>query len=141
MNNIFKRGVIMAEYKKWILPDIDNVEALRMSDELNISVLAAKILCARKYNCIDAKAFLQTDEQRFYNPFLLHDMDKAVKRIQTAVKTNEKIAVYGDYDVDGITATYILFDYLKSLSANVIYYIPDRISEGYGINTSAIDFN
>ncbi len=130
----------MAEYKKWILPDIDNVEALRMSDELDISLLAAKILCARNFDCITAKAFLQSDKERFYDPFLLHDMHKAVDRIHSAVESKEKIAVYGDYDVDGITATFILYDYLKSLSSDVIYYIPDRINEGYGINTSAIDY-
>ncbi len=130
----------MAEHKKWILPDIDNVEALRMSEELDISLLAAKILCARNFDCISAKAFLQSNKKRFYDPFLLHDMHKAVNRIKTAIARKEKIAVYGDYDVDGITATFILYDYLKSLSANVIYYIPDRISEGYGINTSAIDY-
>ena len=87
----------------------------------------------------DAKNFLTMDSTSFHDPFLLNDMQKAVDRINLAVGQKEKIAVYGDYDVDGITSTYILFDYLKSLGADVTYYIPDRISEGYGMNCSAID--
>ncbi len=129
----------MTKEKKWILPDIDCDNALRISEELGISFLAAKILCARGFNYTQANDFLNTDDGFFYDPYLLNDMDKAVKRIHTALDNNEKIAVYGDYDVDGITATYIMFDYLKKLGADVIYYIPDRISEGYGMNTCAID--
>ncbi len=113
--------------------------ALRISEELDVSYLAAKILCARGFGYEQAKKFLNTEDSVFYNPFLLNDMQKAVDRIDFALKDNEKIAVYGDYDVDGITATYILYDYLKTRGADVIYYIPDRISEGYGINTKAVD--
>ena len=130
----------MAKEKIWILPDISTEDALRMSKELKISLLAAKVLCARNFDCTTAKKFLNTNEESFYNPFLLNDMHKAVNRIKTAVDNKEKIAVYGDYDVDGITATFILYDYLKSIGADVLYYIPDRIAEGYGMNISAIDY-
>ena len=121
------------------MPNIQHAEALRISDNLNVSLLAANILCARGFSFDDAKSFLCTDNSFFYNPFLLNDMQKAVDRLNIALAKKEKIAVYGDYDVDGITATYILFDYLKSLGADVIYYIPDRIQEGYGMNCGAID--
>lgn len=129
----------MSKQKKWVIPDIDIDKALRISDELNISLLAAKILYSRGFSYENAKEFLQVDESVFHNPFLLNDMEKAVDRINSALKSNEKIAVYGDYDVDGITSTYILYDYLKSCGGDVIYYIPDRIAEGYGMNTGAID--
>lgn len=125
--------------KRWLMPNIQHAEALRISENLNVSLLAANILCARGFSFDDAKSFLCTDNSFFYDPFLLNDMQKAVDRLNIALDKKEKIAVYGDYDVDGITATYILFDYLKSLGADVIYYIPDRIQEGYGMNCGAID--
>ncbi len=134
-----KCGVKMSKHKKWIMPDTDTNKAQRMSEELNVSLLVAKILCTRSYGYDEAKGFLTRDEFNFHNPFLLNDMQKAVDRINLALKSKEKIAVYGDYDVDGITATYILYDYLKKNGANVIYYIPDRYTEGYGINEDAID--
>ncbi len=129
----------MYNSKKWLMPNVDKTEALRISENLNVSPLAANILCARGFSYEDAKSFLSADEISFYNPFLLSDMQKAVDRINLALENREKIAVYGDYDVDGISATYILFDYLKSLGADVTYYIPDRIQEGYGMNCGAID--
>lgn len=121
------------------MPQQNNDEALRISEELNVSMLAAQILCARGFKYEDARDFLSLDKEAFYNPLMLNDMKKAIDRIKLAVNCKEKITVYGDYDVDGITATYILYDYLKSLGADVSYYIPDRIEEGYGMNTSAID--
>ncbi len=129
----------MHKSKKWIMPYTDEQTALRISEKLNVSYLAARVLCARGFSYEDAKDFLVSGESNFYDPFLLNDMQKAVDRIKYALSRNEKIAVYGDYDVDGITATYLLFDYLKSLGADAMYYIPDRIDEGYGMNTCAID--
>jgi len=125
--------------KNWAIPKIDFADALRISEMLNVSMLCAKILCARGFGYDDAKKFLKADCDTFHNPFLLNDMQKAVDRINLALDSKEKIAVYGDYDVDGITATYILYDYLSNLSADVVYYIPDRTTEGYGINKGAID--
>ena len=129
----------MSRQKKWNIPEIDMVKALRISGELNVSLLVAKVMCSRGLGYDDAKEFLKTDSSFFHNPFLLNDMQKAVDRIQLALEKGQKIAVYGDYDVDGITSTYILYDYLKSKGADVIYYIPNRISEGYGMNIGAID--
>ncbi len=129
----------LSKNKKWLLPKTDKLSALRISEELNVSPLVANILCARGFDFEDAEKFLFMDNSCFHDPFSLNDMKKAVNRINLAIKQKEKIAVYGDYDVDGITATFILYDYLKASGANVIYYIPDRIDEGYGINYKAID--
>lgn len=83
--------------------------------------------------------FLKKSMQGIVNPMLFSDMDKAVKRILKAVDDNEKITVYGDYDVDGITATALAYDFLNELGAEVSYYIPDRKDEGYGINIMAVN--
>ena len=77
---------------------------------------------------------------RLHDPFLMQDMDKAVERLSEAVEQGEQIAVYGDYDCDGITATAMLYSYLEDFGARVIYYIPDRDVEGYGLNRAALDF-
>ena len=86
-----------------------------------------------------ARAFLQKTLDGVHNPFLLNDMEIAADRINQAIEKGEKIVVYGDYDVDGITSTVLLYSFLKAEGANVEYYIPDRISEGYGINIMAIN--
>ena len=83
---------------------------------------------------------LPVQKEKMHDPFLMADMDKAVERLSRAVQEDEQIAVYGDYDCDGITATAMLYTYLEDLGARVIYYIPDRDKEGYGLNCQAIDF-
>jgi len=126
--------------KKWITPEYDPELANRISTKFNISPLVAKVLAGRGItDDTEINNFLYTDISQFADPFMLPDMKIAKKRIMRAIECKEKIAVYGDYDVDGITATYILFDYLRSLNANVVYYIPNRSDEGYGLNNSAID--
>lgn len=86
-----------------------------------------------------ASAFLKTEDHLTYNPFLMADMDKAVSRIRRALDAGEHITVFGDYDVDGITATVILVDYLRSCGAVVSHYIPRRIEDGYGLSKDAMD--
>lgn len=130
----------LAKFKKWIIPEVDKSLAQHISERFGVSELVGKILAARGFTCDrSTEDFLNKNADDFHNPFLLHDMEKAVKTIRSAVENKTKIAVYGDYDVDGITSTYMIYDYLKSLGADVIYYIPDRVTEGYGINTDAID--
>lgn len=85
-----------------------------------------------------AHAFLE-GEGALHDPMLLPDMDKAAERVKKAVEGQEKILVYGDYDCDGITATVLLYDYLDNAGADVLYYIPEREAEGYGLNTAAVD--
>ncbi len=130
----------MSVKKKWIVNEVDSQLISNISEKFNISKILAKAIVNRGYTDDDSIAeYISTNKSQFHNPFLLKGMDEAVKLINNFAKDGKKIAVYGDYDVDGITSTYILYDYLKSVGANVIYYIPDRASEGYGLNTRAID--
>ena len=105
-----------------------------------ISLTCAKILYNR--GCRDkneAKAFLSAGVEKLHSPFLLKDMDRAVERITRALENGERITIYGDYDVDGVTSVTLLYLYLKSVGANVSYYIPSREGEGYGLSCGAID--
>lgn len=130
----------LAKFKKWIIPEIDKSQAQHISERFGVSELVGRILVSRGFTDNDEiSAFLNKNKGEFHNPFLMHDMEKAVKIILKALENKTKIAVCGDYDVDGITSTYIIYDYLKSLGADIVYHIPDRISEGYGISTDSID--
>ena len=114
----------------------ESVNELEKTDLLPITV---KVLRNRGIDNInDMISFLNPDYSRLYNPFLLKDMDKAVNRILSALENKEKIIIYGDYDVDGITSTSILFLFLKENGAIVDYYIPNRMEEGYGLNPEAV---
>ncbi len=100
--------------------------------------LTAAVLAARGYDTPEkARSFLLADGP-LEDPFVLQDMDKAAGRIRRALAQGEAIAVFGDYDVDGITATCLLTEFLQSQGGNVTYYIPARIEEGYGLNQAAI---
>lgn len=101
--------------------------------------LAYLILQSRGYSKNQIDKFLNPDYSlHLHDPFALNDMDKAVKRIKKAISQKEKIVIYGDYDIDGMTATALLLDGLKSFGLNTSYYIPDRFEEGYGLNDNAI---
>ena len=113
----------------------------QVSNKFNISPLIASVILNRGITSDEEIGhYISKDDSQFFDPFLMTDMQKAVDFIKQAILKNTTIAVYGDYDVDGITATYIVYDYLKSIGADVMYYIPDRADEGYGINTGAITF-
>ncbi len=117
-----------------------NKEAAERLCSAGYSPLAAAVLCSRGYERPDeVQAFLSAGEELYHDPLLLRDMDKAVNRIRKAVLSGEKIAVYGDYDVDGVTSTCLAVCCLQELGAQCEYYIPARIEEGYGLNPGAID--
>lgn len=125
---------------KWKVNSINENTVQSLGDELGISRLAAATLVSRGVDGItSARESIKRDLSLFNDPFMLPDMDKAVARINRAIEMGERVTVYGDYDVDGITATYILSDYLKSRGLECDFYIPDRIDEGYGVNLDAID--
>lgn len=128
--------------KRWInkaAPSEDQVKAL--SQTLNINPLLASILIQRDINTFDkAKAFFRPTLQDLHNPFLMQDMEKAVERLHKAIKGNEKILIYGDYDVDGTTAVALVFSYLFSFYKHCEYYVPDRYSEGYGVSQAGIEY-
>jgi len=118
-------------------PDKAAVELL--TERLNCHPLLAKLLSARNILTVrDAESFLNPSFKNLPDPFLLKDMDPAVKRIYQALENREKILVFGDFDADGITATALLIDFLEYCHANVSWYIPHRIKEGYGLQPDHI---
>ena len=121
----------------WNYPQYDET-FLNDLKEYNISESIAKILDSRGINKIEeVKKFFSDDYEEGYDPFLMHDMKRAVERINNAIENEEKILVYGDYDADGITSTVLLVETLVSLGADVSSYIPNRFEEGYGPNKDA----
>ena len=125
--------------KKWVIKDYDKDQVLKLKNDFKLTDIMSKLLLARdvKYNEIDK--FLNGTLKDIKDPYLLKDMNKLVDRIDKAIQDKEKICIYGDYDVDGITSITIMYQFLSSLGADVTYYLPDRLIEGYGVNTSALD--
>ncbi|MEE3438567.1 MULTISPECIES: single-stranded-DNA-specific exonuclease RecJ [Ruminococcus] len=126
--------------KVWSVAKVNKERAIAMANRLEIPPLLAMMLDIRGITKEeDVINFLQENKD-FSDPFLMKDMDKAVERITTAVENGEKICVYGDYDADGVTSTSLLYSYLRdSLGADVMFYIPTRTGEGYGMNKGALD--
>ena len=111
-----------------------------LSEKLQISEICAKLLINRGYTTPkEAESFLKNETSVLHDPFLLADVEPAIERIKEAVDKKEKIVIYGDYDVDGVTAVSTLYLYLTEKGADVGYYIPKRNGEGYGVSTAAID--
>ncbi len=131
--------------KKWnLLYPVGDSEAeacvSALVEQLAISPVTAKLLYMRGYQTQkEVLAFLHQEEAQLYSPFLLQDMEPAAERILYALKHGERIAVYGDYDVDGVTSVSLLYLYLREYNADVGYYIPCRSREGYGLSNPAMD--
>ena len=127
---------------RWSLkqnPDSQIIQHLKTT--LNVSPLVANLLAQRGITTFNqAKKFFRPELADLYNPYLMKDMDKAVVRIEKAIATNERILVFGDYDVDGTTAVALMSSYLKCFYPDVDTYIPDRYAEGYGISNQGIDY-
>ena len=120
-------------------PETSKVEAIQKA--LQVDEVVASLLVQRGYDTFEkAKAFFRPSLDHLHNPFLMKDMDKAVKRIQKAINDDEQILVYGDYDVDGTTSVALMYSYLKTKTDKVATYIPDRYDEGYGVSYQGIDF-
>ena len=114
--------------------------AERLSAELDISAVAGRILAARGLRtAAEARAYIRPSLDSLHDPFLMRDMTQAVDRLCRAIDAHERIMVYGDYDVDGTTAVALMYSFLRTQTDNLIYYIPDRYTEGYGISTKGID--
>ncbi len=129
--------------KIWVLREqceapADEIGAL--AAELGLSHVCARLLYHRGYRTPEsARRFLHCADTMFHSPFLLKDVERAVARIRLAVERKEKIVIYGDYDVDGVTSVTLLYLYLKDLGADIGYYIPSRSGEGYGLCAAALD--
>ena len=125
--------------KRWIIKEFDRQKALELSEECDInSFLSLLALNRNLTEAYEIDEFLSNDFD-LEDPFSLNDMDIACERILKAIENNEKICIYGDYDCDGVTATAVLYSYLKEQGADVIYYIPNRLTEGYGMNLEAVN--
>ncbi len=126
--------------KKWTVKSFDKEAATLIAEQLNVSPYAALLASARGINTVDeAKSFFGMEQTAPADPFDFPDMYKAVRRIKAAIDNFERIAVYGDYDADGVTSTALLYSYLEMQGADVVYCVPNRHTEGYGLSYNAID--
>ena len=144
MVKIMSENTQLIKEKRWILKSPDSPDfsrdATAIARSLQIHPIVAKLLCSRGYETPEkARAFLQMESEMLCNPFELKDMKEAVRRILSAISKRERITIYGDYDVDGVTSVCTLYLYLKSLGAIVDYYIPNRATDGYGVTRTALE--
>ena len=132
----------MAMEKIWKMRGVADEQVVRqLSSELGVDPVLAELLVQRGVNTFDqARAFFRPNLNDLHDPFLMKDMDKAVERVRQAVVSGEKILVYGDYDVDGTTAVSLVYSFLRRLTRQVDFYIPERYDEGYGVSYKGIDW-
>src|SRR5687767_2977704 len=124
----------------WQLVPCDDTQADVVARELSISPITARLLCIRGLGELElARRFLSPSLDDLHDPFRLADMAPAVDRILAAIARRERIAIHGDYDVDGVTSTVILRRALELLGADVVHFIPERLRDGYGLQTPALD--
>jgi len=125
--------------KKWQIYEVEQEKTNKISMQYHINKLLASILVNRNIEEDKIEAFLNPTRKSFHDPFLMPDMKKAVDRILKAMQNKEKIIIYGDYDVDGITSITVLKSFLEDRGVHVDSYIPNRLEEGYGLNKPAIE--
>ena len=126
--------------KKWVVAKTNKDLAASTAQELSIDPIAALLVTSRGFDDINSiDEFFDPDAPLSLDPFSIKDMDLAAERINRAIDDFELICVFGDYDADGVTATALLYSYLEARGANVIRYVPDRLTEGYGLNIAAVE--
>ncbi len=127
--------------KRWVLKEQAAGEKVeKLSKELNVDSVIANLLVQRGVETYEqARVFFRPELSDLHDPFLMKDMDKAVERLELAIKNHEKILVYGDYDVDGTTAVALVYSYLRQFHQHLGFYVPDRYNEGYGVSFQGID--
>ena len=129
----------MIKKKRWRISTSDKEQENILIRELGVNPIVAKLMVNRHIDVDEGRRFLQGSLSDLLDPFALKDMDVAVSLVQETIEKHKPIVIYGDYDVDGITATSVLYRFLKMLGADVTYYIPERQSEGYGLNLEALE--
>ena len=127
---------------RWIYKDEVDEEALaQLAQEINVNPTISKILIQRNITDFEqAKEFFRPSLDKLHDPFLMRDMEKALKRIKQAMDKKQKILIYGDYDVDGTTSVALVYGFLKNFYSEIEFYIPDRYKEGYGISQTGIEY-
>lgn len=126
--------------KKWEIYNVDEESVDNLSNKYRINKLLATILNNRGIVTEEKiRLFLNPTRNDFHNPFLIKDMEKAVNRIIKAIENKERITIYGDYDVDGITSITVLKSFLQERGLEIAQYIPNRLTEGYGLNIEAVE--
>src|SRR6266849_8453270 len=124
---------------QWRVADADMTTRQALVATTGLSPLLCQVLINRGMtDAAAARTFLTPSLHDLHDPYRMHGMEPAVQRLVTAIRQGERIAVYGDYDVDGVTATALLVTFFGELGLKVPYYIPERASEGYGLNAAAI---
>src|SRR5687767_13994111 len=124
----------------WHEAPCDDAAAVRLGADLDVSPITARLLCMRGLaDAEDARRFLSPSLADLHDPFALADMEPAVERVLAAIARKERIAIHGDYDVDGVTSTVILRRALELLGADVIHFIPERLRDGYGLQPAALE--
>lgn len=128
--------------KVWTLKESGDVNVIKhLSAALNVNMVIANLLAQRGVTSFsEAKSFFRPKLSDLHDPFLMKDMDKAVARLGKAINNQEKVLIYGDYDVDGTTSVALMYQFLRTRIKNLDYYIPDRYSEGYGISPRSIEY-
>ena len=127
--------------KRWVVKAVDNEKVQALQQSLKVHPILCKLLVQRGIETFDqAKAFFRPSLDDLHDPFLMKDMDKAINRITTAISNNERLLIYGDYDVDGTTSVATVYSFFKEFYPNIDYYIPNRYTEGYGISNKGIDY-
>lgn len=125
--------------KRWVTEEADEETIKHLQKELKVSRILCDLLVKRDITTYDgAKKFFRPNLQDLHDPFLMKDMDLAIDRIEQAMRNNEKILIYGDYDVDGTTAVALVYGFFKQFYYNLEYYIPDRYIEGYGYQNKVL---
>jgi len=127
--------------KRWVIDASDEEAINHLQSELKVSRILCDLLVKRGIRTFDqAKKFFRPNLEDLHDPFLMQDMDLAIERIGLAMRENEKILIYGDYDVDGTTAVALVYGFFRQFYYNLAYYIPDRYIEGYGVSDKSIDY-
>ena len=128
--------------KRWVLKEQGESSVIQhLSEVLNINPTLANLLAQRGITTFEeAKSFFRPSLDDLHDPFLMNDMKVAIERIEAAIRNEEKVMIYGDYDVDGTTAVALVYSFLSNYYDNIEYYIPDRYDEGYGISYKSIDY-
>src|SRR5689334_19785121 len=128
------------EYRWTIAPDPDPQLAAQIASEINVSEPTARVLIQRGIRTYEqAKEFFRPQLSLLHDPFLMDGMEAAIARIERALATGERILVFGDYDVDGTNSAAMLYLFFRNLGAAVMFHIPDRVREGYGLSATGID--